>query len=73
MTPTIVTLSVACLVSDKCHYCKENNKLKRNCPCHKWSHFFCKLLSVVGVLEEDCHLFLDPCHFYPLEGLSKVD
>ena len=65
------TLSVACLVRDKCHYCKESKEeLKLDCPCRKLKGFFCQFLSVV-LGDRDCRLFPEPRRFYPLESLKK--
>ena len=74
---SFTTLSVACLVKDKYHCCKENKEeLKVNCPLSQTVVLFCKFLPVVGVLEDDCRVFSEPCRlhcrFYPLEGLNRL-
>ena len=55
---SFTTLSVACLVRDKCHCRKENkedSELKVDCLVTNYpARFF---LSVVDVLGEDCRLF----------------
>ena len=53
---SFTTLSVACLVWDKCHCHKENKKeLKLNCPCRKLSRFFCqfweKTVTILGAMS----------------------
>lgn len=59
---SFTTLSVACLVRDKCRYRKENKEeLRVHCPCRKLSRFFCQFLSVDAVLGENCRLYLEPC------------
>ena len=71
---SFTTLSVSCLVGNKCHYHKEKTKeeLKMNCPCRKLSRFFYQFLSVVSVFGQDCRLYSKPCRLslLPLGRLS---
>jgi len=46
------------------------SKLKMDCRCRKLSLFFCKFLSAVGVLEQDClYIF---CNFGAMSLVAKT-